>query len=59
MKRDLLSLVLKLVSLIAPVALRRLSESQKRGLCMLLKALRKALKDYEEHGGDLPHESND
>lgn len=54
MKKDLLTLGLRLVSLIVPVALRRLSESQKRALSMLLRALKKALKDYEGHDGDLP-----
>lgn len=59
MKKDLLNLILKLVFLIAPVALRRLSGSQKAGLSLLLRALKKALENYEQHGGDLPHESND
>jgi hypothetical protein len=59
MKKDLLSLSLRLVYLIVPVALRRLSGSQRAGLSMLLRALKKALDDYEEHGGDFSHESND
>jgi hypothetical protein len=41
------------------VALRRLSGSQRAGLSMLLRALKKSLDDYEKHGGDLSHESND
>lgn len=59
MKKDLLSLILRLVFLIVPVALRRLSESQKAELSMLLKVLKKALENCKKHGGDLSHESND
>jgi hypothetical protein len=59
MKKDLLSLILRLVFLIVPVALRRLSESQKAELSMLLRVLKKALENCKKHGGDLPHESND
>ena len=59
MKKDLLSLILRLVFLVVPVVLRRLSKSQKAELSMLLRALRKVLEDYKEHNGDLPHESND
>lgn len=59
MKKDLLSLSLRLVFLIVPVALRRLSGSQRAGLSTLLRVLKKALDDYEKHGGDLSHESND
>lgn len=59
MKKDLLSSILKLVFLIVPVALRRLSGSQKAGLSLLLRALKKALEDYEKYNDDLLHESND
>lgn len=59
MKKDLLTLGLRLVFLIAPVALRRLSESQRAGLSTLLRALKKALRDYEKNDGELKLDFND